>query len=440
MSTALAISAVTAILQFHLNNMYSDAAGFANPVTVSCLAPDQVKIGTAGSDDVENQVNLFMHQVTYNAAWRNLGMASMSSDGTTRLNNPPLALDLHYLLTAYGSNDWQAEALLGYALTMLHEAPVLTRNDVSSALSTLTGPPGVFPLNPLTKYLSSSGLADQIEMIKITPETLGREEMAWLWTALKADYRPTFPFQVSVVLIQPLLPASLALPVLRTVFGPQPDGPQPMQTSQISQVQYVINQTAALPGDSVTVTGTNLIGASRASVSNLRYGVQLLPAVTPPSQSNSVTFTLPAEAVQPYPAGAYELVVQFMDATNTYVQQSTNTLPFAVSPTLPSQTAVTSPVPHTHLIAVTVSGISPPVYEGQEVMLSLSSTNSPLVSKSAPVQAFAGNVSSLTFQFDPGLPTAVPLLARLTVDGVTSQVQVQWTPFPPTFNGPWVTL
>ena len=46
--------------------------------------------------------------------------------------------------------------------------------------------------NPLWNALASTGLADQIEMIKLTPSTLGREEMAWVWTALKADYRPTY--------------------------------------------------------------------------------------------------------------------------------------------------------------------------------------------------------------------------------------------------------
>ncbi len=118
----------------------------------------------------------------------------------TRLSNPPLALDLHYLLTAYGSEDWQAEALLGFALLMLHENPVLTRHDISNAIAKL---PINDPTNPLSTPLGAVGLADQIEMLKITPATLGREEMAWLWTALKADYRPTFPFQVSVVLIEP---------------------------------------------------------------------------------------------------------------------------------------------------------------------------------------------------------------------------------------------
>ena len=137
-----------------------------------------------------------------------------AADGKTRLTNPPLALDLHYLLTAYGSEDWQAEALLGYALLMLHENPVLMRNDISHGVREAADTR--YPSNPLSTPLGACGLADQIEMIKITPATLGREEMAWLWTALKADYRPTFPFQVSVVLMQPQqCRRSLALPVLR---------------------------------------------------------------------------------------------------------------------------------------------------------------------------------------------------------------------------------
>jgi hypothetical protein len=434
MSTALAISGVTAILQFYLNNVYGTAVGFSSPVSVSCKAPDQVKIGAAGSADVENQVNLFLHQVTHNAAWRNSDLPSMGSNGSTRLKNPPLALNLHYLLTAYGSDDWQAEALLGYALMMLHEAPMLTRSDVSNALKTLTGPPQVYPLNPLSPYLAGTGLADQIEMIKIVPETLGREEMAWLWTALKADYRPTFPFQVSVVLMQPSLPATQALPVLRASFAPQP-----MQTARIDGVQYAAHQSAALPGDPVTVTGANLFGATRASITNQRYGIQLLPLVTQ-ALGDSVAFTLPTELMQPFPAGVYQLTVQFLDTSGTVVQQTTNSIPFAVSPTLPTQTATTAAVPPTSLIAVTVNGITPDVYEGQSVSLALSTTAAPVVSKSAQAQPFTGNVSSLTFQFDAGLPVAVQLLGRLQVDGVTSQVQVTWSPFPPTFSGPWVTL
>ena len=55
-------------------------------------------------------------------------------------------------------------------------------------------------------------------MIKLTPATINREELAWLWTALKADYRPYYPFDASVVLIQPQQPPLAPLPVLRAAW------------------------------------------------------------------------------------------------------------------------------------------------------------------------------------------------------------------------------
>ena len=124
MSSALAMAGVSAVLQYYLTNLYTPlTALFGGTVKVSAKAPDIVQEAfTAGSP--ENQVNLFLHQVTHNVGWRNQDQPSVGPDGMTRLSNPPLALDLHYLLTAYGSEDWQAEALLGFALLMLHENPV----------------------------------------------------------------------------------------------------------------------------------------------------------------------------------------------------------------------------------------------------------------------------------------------------------------------------
>jgi hypothetical protein len=80
------------------------------------------------------------------------------------------------------------------------------------------------------------------------------------------------------------------------------------------------------------------------------------------------------------------------------------------------------------------------------VSLSLSSTTPPvppatLYSTTVPPAApFTGNTnSSLVFQFPAGLP-AGPLLGRLTVDGVTSPIQVDFTQHPPVFTGPMVTV
>ncbi len=202
MSNQFAIAGVTAVLQGALFEVYSNylAAFDGGKVTVSAVAPDIVQGQVGDSTNSGSQVNLFLHQVTLNSGWRNVGLPSVDASGKNRLKNPPLALDLHYLLTVYGSSDAQAEALLGFAVLFLHENPVISRTGILNALNNLSS--HLYSANFLTA-LSSSGIADQIEMIKLVPDTLGREEVAWLWTALKADYRPTFPFQASVVLIQP---------------------------------------------------------------------------------------------------------------------------------------------------------------------------------------------------------------------------------------------
>jgi hypothetical protein len=437
MSDPLAISGVSAVLQFYLHNMYTTLSTmFGGPVSVTSQAPDLVQSGFGSSSGngtaPENQVNLFLHQVTYNAAWRNVSLPSLAADGKTRLTSPPLALDLHYLLTVYGSADWQAEGLLGYALMMLHENPVITRDDISYALTHLTG------TNNLITPLASSTLADQIEMLKITPATLGREEMAWLWTALKADYRPTFPFQVSVVLIQPQRNTTLALPVLRHRVKAQP-----MQPAQILAVQLPNGQLAAQFTDTVTVTGEFLSGVTQVWLTNPRYAVAF------PVKADNVTntsFTFVSNNQTTYPAGVppgmYTLVAQFTDATDT-VQQSTNALPVALAPTLPAQAqTATANSDGSYTLSV---NFTPDIWEGQDVSLSLSSTTPPvppakLYTMTAPALPFTGNSnSSLSFQFPAGLPAGA-LLGRLQVDSVISQVEVNWAVHPPVFTGPMVTI
>jgi Pvc16 N-terminal domain len=433
MSNGLAISAVTYVLQYHLVNLYHGTGlPFTNPVNVTCLAPDQVQNNLGDISGPENQVNLFLHQVTRNAAWRNADLPSLAADGKTRLKNPPLALDLHYLLTVYGSEDWQAEALLGYALMMLHENPVLARADIANALTALTTIPEPYPTNPLTPVLGASGLADQIEMLKITPEILGREEMAWLWTALKADYRPTFPFQVTVVLLQPQQPTSLALPVLRRRVDAQP-----MQPAQISRVQPPGGQIAAASTDTVTVTGEFLNGVSQVALSNPRYGA---PYTVPVAAASYTSFTFVPNASLTHPAGAYSLAAQFLDAAGIVVQ-STSPMPFALAPTLPTQVA--GVVANADGSLITVS-FTPDAREGQDVSLALSAITPPppgtaLFTCSAAAQPFSGSTGTLSFQFPPTLPTGA-LLGRLRVDGVTSQIEVDLSAHPPTFTGPLVTI
>jgi hypothetical protein len=421
MSNALAISAVTAVLQYYLGNAYTGLSSlFGGNVTLSAKAPDLVQAELGAGATLQNQVNLFLHQVTENPAWRNVGQPWLASDGVTQLKNPPLALDLHYLLTAYGSQDWQAEALLGYALLMLHENPVMTRQDIRNAFLAL---PSSDSSNPLSSAVGTSGLADQIEMIKITPSTLGREEMAWLWTALKADYRPTFPFQVSVVLMQEAANLSLAFPVLHRHIKVQASAP-----AQLLEINLPQGQVSAAPGETISVTGELLSSASQISLTNARLGIQQFVNVTPDNNNNTFSFALPSDPVN-FPAGIYSLAVLFNDSSGATVE-STASLPIAIAPVLQ-----TSPPP-----VVAQSGAStqvtivcnPNVMAGQSAALTLNSTSV----SAPPVDA---STNTLTFEFTPALASG-SYLARLTVDGAPSQLNVNWNVHPPVFLGPMVTI
>src|SRR5829696_8745559 len=126
MSSFLAIGAVTAMLKNLLEEglvqrTLSDKLG--GEPSVDAVAPDLM---LEKLKDKKARLNLFHYQATPNAGWRNVGLPSLNGQGE-RVSNPPLAVDLRYLLTAYSKQTFGAEILLGYAMQVLHETPVLTR-------------------------------------------------------------------------------------------------------------------------------------------------------------------------------------------------------------------------------------------------------------------------------------------------------------------------
>ena len=122
------------------------------------------------------RLNLFLHQVTPNRGLAQPRAAVAQRAAASASTNPPLALDLHYLVTAYGIADFQAEILLGYAMHLLHERPVLDRAAIRRALD--PSPLDVSMLPPAFQALAASDLADQVELIKITPAAMSSDEMS----------------------------------------------------------------------------------------------------------------------------------------------------------------------------------------------------------------------------------------------------------------------
>jgi hypothetical protein len=309
MSNALAVASVSFVLVDLLNNglIDRDISASLGDVAVTALAPDKIDAAQSGGQN-QSQLNLFLYNITQNQGWRNVGYPSRDSNGD-RIDNPPLALDLHYLLTAYGAEPFHAEVLLGYGMQLFHETPVLPRAAILKSLSAPTqvteGSSGL-PVSLLNLF--TSGLADQVEQIKIWPQTLTTEEISRLWTAFQAKYRPTAAYQASVVLIQSHASTKSALPVQRRTVTAVPfNKPVISQVLSLSNTSPPIEgDQAILPGYSLVIQGSQLKGAESTSV--IIAGEEVFPA-SADIISTKITVPIPADT----PAGTQTVqVVQQM--------------------------------------------------------------------------------------------------------------------------------
>ena len=289
MSNALAIASVTAVIKDLLNNGVIDhqLSGVVGEVTVSALPPDRLLV--AGQAET-SRINVFMYQVTPNAGYRNSALPSRASSGD-RVSNPPLALDLHYLVSTYGANEFDAEILLGYAMQLLHETPVLTRDAIRRTLAPASPVSGSV-LPPPFNALVASELADQLEQIRITPANMGIEEVSKLWTAIQSHYRPTAAYQASVVLIESKRSVRSALPVAndrRRLYV------VPFRFPAIDDVVSTLGDRAPIAvGSTIAIRGRDLVG--ERTLVNL-HGTDITPlptALKPERIEIALTSPLPA--------------------------------------------------------------------------------------------------------------------------------------------------
>ncbi len=250
MSDYLAVGGVSAVLKSLLTTALAEGGPsgiLGASAGITDVAPDLVSTGP----DETPQINVFLYYASINAALRNFGLPSMNGNGG-RLSNPPLAINLHYLVTAYGSKPFDAEILLAWAMKVFHDTPVVPRDTIEQALEDLLT---VLPVPPEQQLISASTLASQVEHIRITPEALTTEEIYRLWTAFQTSYRPTTSYQVSVVVIQDTQSFASNLPVQRRSVLALP---------LISPLIDSITPTMATLGQTLTITGSNFLGDTAA--------------------------------------------------------------------------------------------------------------------------------------------------------------------------------
>lgn len=287
MANALAIASVTALLKDLLNDgLINQNVDALFNFQVTAQPPD--RISDAGNGLPINRLNLFLYRVTPNTGWTNQRLPSRSSGGE-RVDNPVLALDLLYMLSAYASEDLNAEVLLGFGMQALHETPVLDRDSIRAAL----GPGGAVTgtlLPPAFQLLSPADLADQFEQIRVTPYHVSIDEVSKLWTSLNTPLRMSALYQATVVLIESQASTRPSLPVLaRGVFVQQlrrptiarllsqgPADPEPLLSRQIVHGDTIVVEGTRLRGD-VTIVAVGELEVPPDDVNDQRIRV-VLPA------------------------------------------------------------------------------------------------------------------------------------------------------------------
>ena len=303
----------------------------------------------------------------------------------------------------------------------LHEHSVLMRGAIAAALS-----PPLMPGQP--KELLNSRLADQIEQITVTPESLTTEEISRLWTALGAHYRPSAAYQVTVVLIQPT----------RSTLGPLPAAARTLTSMPFPQI--VIEQiiadtgegTPILPASTLLIQGQNL----RGDDTRLLIGGMEFTPDPGKMTATQITFPLPG----PLPAGFYAglLGVQVVHAVELGVPGSAHSIfKSAVSGIAlrPAITAVAENLSSTVIDGVTYKagdvkvGFTPNVGQNQDAILVLNEFNPPSTrparaySFPAPANngiALPGTPDTATIPFPFKNVVAGTYLVRVQVDGAES--------------------
>jgi hypothetical protein len=392
MSTARAIAVVTNTLNRMLMRVQMPLPGDPpkdpelDQTAVTNLAPDKARSQQSG-----NQLNIYLYQVKPNANLRNQDMPGLVRSGETAY--PPLAIDLYYLLTAWGAgdDDQLAHRALGWAMSLLHDQALLAPSELQAA---------PIPQNDLYR---------QIERVRITPFPLSVEDISKLWTAFATNYRLSVAYQVSVLLLDSSRGMKAPLPVLTRSPASQADTAPPVPPfPEITSIDFPAGKPSAQLGDTLTVEGYHLDGSAvTAFLSTPAASPRTLAAVAGGTPT-SASFLLPdgpADQDQ-WVAGVYSLAVSPTgDPKNV-----TNALSFALAPKITLAPRPSVQVDNSGAVALTVT-VHPKVTPEQSAFLLLGDRAVPAPDRKLTTDTLVFNV--------PDAPLGKQY-ARLRVDGIDS--------------------
>src|SRR6185369_1045663 len=284
MSNSRAIAAVTATLRSLIERGFDPAKDpNADPLvqgtSITTQPPDEAR---SANPPPERQLNLYLYQVMPNVAYRNADIPGQRPGET---GQPPLALNLYYLLTAYAVDDQQpvSHRILGRAMAVLNDHPVLGRREIETALP-------------------NTGLSEQFERVRLSLQPLALEDIFKLWSGFQTHYRLSAAYEATVVLIESTLPRSAPAPVLQRGQDDQ-GNPSVAGVSLpiLKAIRLPRSQSSASLGDELMLIGENLEGLQSVrftAVNTRTNGVQPILLQAPAIQTNDegIRVTLPNDA------------------------------------------------------------------------------------------------------------------------------------------------
>jgi Pvc16 N-terminal domain/IPT/TIG domain len=391
MSNPLAVSAVTSVFAQLLGRVMEDGA--LSGTVVSMGPPDAVKRVSK-----ERQLNLFLYAISANGAGANRDLPFRSSNGQF-VGQPGIAVDLHYLVTAYGEGDDELDAhhLLAHAASLVHDNAVLTSDQIRAAQ---TAEPAI----------ALSDLSNEVDQVRIVPQALSAEELSKLWGMFPTtNYRLSIGYHASVVTIERPQQVMVGPPVRLATLTVLPFR-QPVIESVSPQVvgagEEIFLAGRNLRGDDVVVR-FGAVGSTPSMVTDTSVEVAL-PASLPAGVSTVQIVQRVALGSPPAPHRGFE----------------SNIVAFVVAPRITTPT----PISVARGDALTLS-FEPSVSRSQRLSVLIGSRE---VTAERPSDA--PPATSAGFPIAADMPTGDHLL-RIRVDGAESPLEVDEDPGSPTLGG-----
>jgi Pvc16 N-terminal domain len=407
MSNVLSIAAVTATIKDLIENgLVSDAiVSSIGDVIVTALPPDRISVEA----DERPQLNLFLYQISPN---RNADWVSNTAEKPylrdLRSSTPPLALDLYYLLTAYGAKDFQAELLLGYVINLLYKIPVLTSDRIETALTNATKVSAANVFSQALSAISTAELAQNLGEIKISSEFFNLEETSRLWSVLQTNYRPSTAYRVSMVSI--------------------PDRHECPQSSALDNIPQ-IDRVSAIGDRAITVGNLLLIRGRdlRADITQIRLGKMELMVNPNDVSPTQISFKIPTNLY----AGVHGVqVLHSQIATPVGIASplehrpiESNLVAFILHPEITATVTNIQSIDKDLRSADIAVKFSPKIGSLQQVILLLKEVSNPhTIAYSCPAIPISKDADLLTFNI-PNI-RAGTYLVQARVDGAESPLPI----------------